>query len=81
MGQDLQIQIDGQAAIPGLPSLREAIARTYGAAIWLSHLPGFPQPKTEVIDEDDSESEPETNEEEEESIEHTRRENRLQAAA
>ena len=35
-GQDHQIQIDGQAASPGLPSLREAIARTYGAAIWLS---------------------------------------------
>ena len=70
-GQDLQIQIDGQAASPGLPSLREAIARTYGAAIWLSHLPGFPQPGAEASEEDDSESEPESEEEEEDDADHT----------
>ena len=77
MGQELQIQIDGQAASPGLPSLREAIARTYGAAIWLSHLPGFPQPEAEAIEEDDSESELESEEEVEESFEHTRRDNEI----
>jgi hypothetical protein len=36
------LQIDGQSRSPGLPSLREAIATTYGAAVWLAQLPGFP---------------------------------------
>ena len=87
-GQDLQIQIDGQAASPGLPSLREVIARTYGAAIWLSHLPGFPQPETEAIEGVDSKSELEAEEEmelesgpeleadEDKNLEYTQRENK-----
>ena len=76
-GRDLQIQIEGQleAASPGLPSLRKVISRTYRAATWLSHLPGFPQPGAEASEEDDLESEPESEEEEDESSEHTRREN------
>ena len=74
-GQDHQIQIDGQAASPGLPSLREAIARTYRAAIWLSHLPGFPQPGAKAFEEDDPEPEPESEEEEEDNAEHTHRKN------
>ena len=36
------LQIDGQSRSPGPPSLREAIATTYGAAVWLAQLPGFP---------------------------------------
>ena len=37
------LQIDGQSRSPGLLSLREAITTTYGAAVWLSQLPGFPK--------------------------------------
>jgi len=40
-GQLHSLQIDGQSRSPGLPSLREAIATTYGAAVWLAQLPGF----------------------------------------
>ena len=78
-GQDHQIQIDGQAVSPGLPSLREAIARTYAAAVCLSHLPGFPQPGAEIAEEEDLEPEPEPEEEEEEEddAEHTNRENEI----
>jgi len=43
------LQIDRQAHIPGLSSLRGAITTTYGAAVWLSpgncqasHQPGLP---------------------------------------
>jgi len=36
------LQIDGQARSPRLLSLKEAITTTYGAAIWLAQLPGFP---------------------------------------
>ena len=46
------LQIDGQSRSPGLPSLREAIATTYGAAVWLAQLPGFPsaRPTEDEID-------------------------------
>ena len=46
------LQIDGQSRSPGHPSLREAITTTYGAAVWLSQLPGFPsaRPTKDVID-------------------------------
>jgi len=40
-GRLCSLQIDGQARSPGLPSLREAKTTTYGAAVWLSQLPGF----------------------------------------
>ena len=45
------LQIDGQAHSPGFPSLREAISTTYGAAVWLSQLPGFPsaRPASDVV--------------------------------
>jgi hypothetical protein len=36
------LQIDGQSRSPGLPSLREATTTTYGAAVWLAQLQGFP---------------------------------------
>jgi len=47
------LQIDGQACSPGLQSLREAITTTYGAAVWLSQLPGFPsaRPAKDVVDD------------------------------
>jgi len=35
------IPVDGQARNPGLPSLRECIARSYGQARWLYELPGM----------------------------------------
>jgi len=46
------LQIDRQSRSPGLPSLREAIATTYGAAVWLAQLPGFPsaRPTEDEID-------------------------------
>jgi len=46
------LQIDGQSWSPGLPSVREAITTTYGAAVWLSQLPGFPsaRPTEDEID-------------------------------
>jgi len=46
------LQIDGQSRSPGLPSLREAIATTYGTAVWLAQLPGFPsaRPTEDEID-------------------------------
>ena len=46
------LQIDGQSRTPGPPSLREAIATTYGAAVWLAQLPGFPsaRPTEDEID-------------------------------
>jgi len=46
------LQIDGQSRSPGFPSLREAIATTYGAAVWLAQLPGFPsaRPTEDEID-------------------------------
>jgi len=47
------LQIDGQARSPGLPSLREAITTTYGSAVWLSQLLGFPsaRPAVDVVDD------------------------------
>jgi len=47
------LQIDGQAHSPGLPSLRQAITNTYGAAVWLSQLLGFPsaRPADDVVDD------------------------------
>jgi len=46
------LQIDGQSRSPGLPSVREAITTTYGAAVWQSQLPGFPsaRPTEDEID-------------------------------
>ena len=35
------IPVDGQARNPGLPSLQECIARSYGQARWLYELPGM----------------------------------------
>ena len=47
------LQIDGQVHSPGLPSLREAITTTYGVAVWLLQLPGFPsaRPADDVVDD------------------------------
>jgi len=47
------LQIDGQAHSPGLPSLREAITTTYGAAVWLSQLPGLQSARSadDVVDD------------------------------
>ena len=46
------LQIDGQSRSPALPFLREAITNTYGAAVWLAQLPGFPsaRPTEDEID-------------------------------
>ena len=46
------LKIDRQSRSPGLPSLREATTTTYGAAVWLSQLPGFPsaRPTEDEID-------------------------------
>jgi len=41
-GRLYSLQIDGQSRDPGLPSLREAIATTFGVTVWLAQLPGFP---------------------------------------
>jgi len=45
-------QIDVQSRSPGLPSLRESITTTYGAAVWLAQLPGFPsaRPTEDEVD-------------------------------
>jgi len=51
-GRLYSLQVDGQSRSPGLPSLREVIATTYGAAVWLAQLPGFPSagPTEDEID-------------------------------
>jgi len=53
-GRLYSLKIDGQARSPGLPSLKESITTTCGAAVWLSQLPGFPsatgRPAEDVVD-------------------------------
>ena len=52
-GRLYSLQIDEQARSPGLPSPWEAITITYGVAVWLSQLPGFPsaRPAEDAVDD------------------------------
>ena len=52
-GRLYRLQIDGQARSSGLPSLKEAITTTYGAAIWMAQLLGFPSDRPVGMDVDE----------------------------